>query len=216
MFFTIREFKRNPFSLDRVLDDRDPEALYDWAVTKKGEDWALSSGGVFRQYESLLKYFDLSHLSELEGMDVEIPDELSPNINNALELFVLVVRNGGVYTPPSQASLVERILDALAAVQVDHMENVDHNSAYAAARFIFYGEPEEGDIRMTDTRRDWLLKEIKKRGSEQIVAIEQANPADFSIRIKGPAEYFLFYGRCGSGTKVIFGPYADPISILTS
>ena len=94
MIFTVKEFRRNPFGIEKHPDNRDPNANYVWYVAKKGGDWCSGSGGRFSKYEPLLSYLNISDLCLLEGTDIEVPDNLNPNMSNALELFVLIARSG--------------------------------------------------------------------------------------------------------------------------
>lgn len=213
MLFKIHEFQRNQLSLREIPDDKDPRALYDWTVSEDGKNWTVTSGGEFSEYEILLSHLGIPSLSDLSGMSVDIPDELDPNISDALRLLVLMARNGGAYSPPSRSLLVERILDALSELKPPDFSDADSASVCGAAREIFYGQGNCG-MRMSDERLAWLVGKIVSRSDGKIVSVNRSESSNFPSRVRGPAEYFEFEMSDGTRRKVIFGPYAMPVEIL--
>lgn len=215
--FTIREFRRNRFDVERCPDDQHPEALYDWSVSREGSSWVISSGGVFSKYEPLLAYLGVENLQCLEGRHVQVPDELNPSIDNALELLVLIARNGGSYIRLSREDIVEMILNALAVVpQAPNFSgsDMDGESVYFAAHSIFYEDHEDFGMRMSDDRLHWLESEMIRRSGGNIVSVRRLNPDEFPCRVKGVAEY-LQVNKENRMVKITFGPYSCPITVCS-
>lgn len=206
MQFKITKLERNSFSVKDQPDDHADDALYSWFVSDG--HCTTGSGSRFNELKPLLAFHGISHLSEMEGVEIDIPDELKPNNDNALELAVLIARNGGHYEQGDPAEIKNLIFCAIAEGRAPNLNDVSKDEIWKAATEIF-----GSGFQMEDEKFQSLCLEISKISSGKF-ALQRTSPDVFKSRVKGPGEYLLLKGTtCETERKVFFGPYSTPIFI---
>lgn len=198
MIWVIVEMSQNPF--DKEHQSTDSDALYSWTLRPMDRQWTTSSGFSYSDVMQLMKHFEVMTAPELVGK-IFISDR--KDASSALNLLLVQIKHGGEYTPPELKSLRDLAAQALSRIAVPDFTDVDNQTVHEAFQEVWEGFFAD---------RNWLnsFKAQISQLSEGKVALLDCNPNEFSMMIKGPANYLVLVSG-NRRQKVIMGPYATPI-----
>lgn len=185
--------------------DTAPNASYSYSVKEQGSNWVMSSGITYQELEPLLPIFEVGRPEDLVGKSFQSPAQ---DFQSAISLLITQVqheiKHGTPYIPPTEEDLYERAAVALGNMECPDFSEVDDETVFNAFHnaFDFFHANE-----------DWLhrFQERIHELSEGTVQLQKTRIEDFSIRIKGPAEYLLLV-RGEQTQRVTLGPYSTPVS----
>jgi hypothetical protein len=176
------------------------DARYMYDISAQGSTLVTSSGISYHNVALLMQHFEVSTPDDLIGKTFTNDRGSVPS---ALDLFLLQIKNGGEYTPPSTEELRLRAAQALANFTVPDYSKVDRETVAEAFQEVWAGFEAEEEWLMNFTL---LIAEL----SEGKVALLAADADEFPWRIKGPASYLKL--QRGEETQLLaIGPYAKPI-----
>jgi len=192
------KIKPNRFS---EKNDLDPDALYSWEVSNVNNERRTGSSFHFRDVKLLMKNFFVATPEELVGKKFKTPD----NYNEAciaLDYFLLSIKKGGLYTPPTTEELHERAFASLSEMKCPDFSDVDDQTVFQAFHPMF---------KKSKLKEKWfeIFKQKVAEKSNEEVKIKKYPIEKESTHILGPAT-FLLLEKGDLVIKFIFGPYGTP------
>jgi hypothetical protein len=198
--WVIYKMKLNQFCKSTPTD---PNASYMWDLHMKDSDWITGSGTTYAKVALLMKHFGVEKPEELEGKSFTSERD---SAGSALDLLLVQIRNGGNYTPPSHEEIRLRAATAMAKFERPDYSDVDDETVFDAFQEVWGGWHAE------ENWLNWLKAKIQDLSQGRVVLLE-ADVNDFSMRIKGPANYMMLQ-RGEECQLVVIGPYSHPVTFV--